>query len=74
MLWVLKRTVSMRRINTLSKILCTVQSLFNVIFGVHMNGLCHKQIMGAWWLNGRVLDSRSRAAGLSLTGITVLCP
>ena len=26
------------------------------------------------WLSGRVLDSRSGVAGLSLTGVTVLCP
>ena len=29
---------------------------------------------GAQWLSGRVLDSRRRAAGSSLTGVTGLCP
>ena len=29
---------------------------------------------GAQRLSGRVLDSKLRAAGLSLTGVTVLCP
>ena len=29
--------------------------------------------MGAQWLSGIVIDSRPRAAGLSLTGITALC-
>ena len=28
----------------------------------------------AQWLSGRVLDSRPKAAGSSLTGVTVLCP
>ena len=28
---------------------------------------------GALWLSGRVLDWRLRAAGLSLTSVTVLC-
>ena len=30
-------------------------------------------IMGAQWLSGRVLDSRPRGCGLSLTSVTVLC-
>ena len=30
--------------------------------------------LGAQWLSGRVLDSRSRPAGSSLTGVTSLCP
>ena len=29
--------------------------------------------MGAQWLSGRVIDSRPREAGSSLTGITALC-
>ena len=29
-------------------------------------------VMGVQWLSGRVLDSRPRAAGLSLTGLTDL--
>ena len=29
--------------------------------------------MGAQWLSGIVIDSRSRDAGSSLTGITALC-
>ena len=29
---------------------------------------------GAQWLSGRVLDSRLRGPGSSLTGVTVLCP
>ena len=29
--------------------------------------------MGAQWLSGIVIDSRQRAAGSSLTGITALC-
>ena len=28
----------------------------------------------AWELSGRVLDSGPRVAGLSLTGVTALCP
>ena len=30
--------------------------------------------LGVQWLSGRVLDSRPKAAGSSLTGVTVLCP
>ena len=33
-----------------------------------------KRPMGAQWLNGIVIDSRLRTAGLSLIGITALCP
>ena len=33
-----------------------------------------KRPMGAQWLSDIVIDSRLRAAGSSLTGITVLCP
>ena len=29
---------------------------------------------GAQWLSGRVLDSRPRAAGVSLTKVNALCP
>ena len=29
---------------------------------------------GAQWLSGRVLNSRPRGSGSSLTGFTVLCP
>ena len=29
---------------------------------------------GAKWLSGRVLDSRPRVAGSSITGVTALCP
>ena len=29
---------------------------------------------GAQWLSGRRLDSRQRAAGSSLTGVTAFCP
>ena len=34
----------------------------------------HWLILGAQWLSGRVLDSRRRVAGSSLTGVTALCP
>ena len=33
-----------------------------------------KSKKGAQWLSGRVLDSRQRAAGSNLTGVTVMCP
>ena len=36
------------------------------------NSLRFKVLMQ--WLSGRVLDSRPRAAGSSLTGVTALCP
>ena len=32
------------------------------------------KLWGAQWLSGRVLDSRLRVAGLSLTGGTAFCP
>ena len=33
---------------------------------------CRSCMQGAQWLNGRALDSRPKAAGLSLTGVTAL--
>ena len=51
------------------------------MWGTLFEGLCHTlsrrcigqlYTMGAQWLSGRVLDSRPRAAGWSLTGVTVL--
>ena len=32
------------------------------------------QSMGAQWLSGRVLDSRPKATGSSLTSVNALCP
>ena len=59
-------------------------SIFSIIWGVHRDVYfnpypaesqdltCFDQV--AQWLSDKVLDSRQRAAGSSLTGNTGLCP
>ena len=51
--------------------LCSTALQTNLITEVNTIKPDQTALMGAQWLSGRVL---TRAAGLSLTGVTVLCP
>ena len=84
MLWVLKRIVSVRRFfehpkqmlkmigkTTLRMRVC-LDLCISLWVDMFMYEPAHENLVGAQWLSGRVLDSRPRAAGLSLACVTVL--
>ena len=49
-----------------------VSRTYNYKYRPYLNLLVKPRIKGAQWLSGRMLDSRPRAAGSSLTGVTAL--